>query len=190
LREWRDRAIPFEREQVFNVLGDICRDHIDLNSEVQLQRREYNDNRSYDSKLFRVVGVRIADADDGSRMYITNLPNGTFSPEDISTLYRARWALELLFRELKSQYGLGRFQTEKEHIVRIQAKAALLTPVVSRAIVRLFVDYAEELGDDCVFPTERWATTFRSYAQQVLSEIVVSFDYDPNLPDTWYREAR
>ena len=62
--------------------------------------------------------------------------------------------------------------------------AALLTLVVSRTILRLFVDHAHEQGNDCVFPTERWATTFRSYAQQVLSEIVVSFSYDPNLPTT------
>jgi len=55
---------------------------------------------------------------------------------------------------------LGGFQTEKEHIVRIQVTAALLTLVVSRAILRLFVDHAREQGDDCVFPLERWATTF------------------------------
>lgn len=59
--------------------------------------------------------------------------------------------------------------------------AALLTTSVSSAILRLFVDHAHEQGDDCVFPTERWATTFRSYAQQILSEIVVSYTYDPNL---------
>ena len=68
--------------------------------------------------------------------------------------------------------------------------AALLRLVVSRAILRLLVDYAHDLGDNCVFPTERLATTFRSYTQRVLSEIVVSFSYEPNLPDTWYREAR
>lgn len=190
LREWRGRAIPLEGKHVFDVLGDLCRKHIDVEVEVRFQRRAYNETRSWDSKRFRVVGVRDEDADDGYRLYMTNLPGGKFSPEDVSTLYRARWVVELLFRELKSQYGLGRFQTEKEHIVRIQVTAALLTLVVSRAILRLFVDHAEELGDTCVFPTERWATTFRSYAQQVLSEIVVSFDYDPNLPNTWYREAR
>jgi hypothetical protein len=54
----------------------------------------------------------------------------------------------------------------------------------------LFVDHAQEQGDECVFPTERWATTFRLYAQQVLAEIVVSFEYDPNLPNTWYQEAK
>jgi hypothetical protein len=31
---------------------------------------------------------------------------------------------------------------------------------------------------------------YRSYAQRVLSDIVVSFSYEPNLPNTWYREAR
>jgi IS4 transposase len=190
LREWRGRAIPLAGKNVFDVLGDLCREHIDVEVEVQFQRREYNGKRSWDSKRFRVVGVRDEDAADGYRLYMTNLPSGTFSPDDVSTLYRARWVVELLFRELKSQYGLGRFQTEKEHIVWIQVMAALLTLVVSRAILRLFVDHAEKVGDDCVFPTERWATTFRSYAQQILSEIVVSFDYDPNLPNTWYREAR
>jgi IS4 transposase len=190
LREWRGRAIPLEGANVFDVVGDLCREQIDVEVEVRFQRREYNERRSWDSKRFRVVGVRDEDADDGYRLYITNLPSGKFSPEDVSTLYRARWVVELLFRELKSQYGLGRFQTGKEHIVRIQVTAALLTLVVSRAILRLFVDHAQEQGDECVFPTERWATTFRLYAQQVLAEIVVSFEYDPNLPNTWYQEAK
>jgi IS4 transposase len=55
-------------------------------------------------------------ADDGYRLYIMNLPSGGFSLEHVATLYRARWALELLFRELKSQYGLGRFQTQKKYM--------------------------------------------------------------------------
>lgn len=122
----------------------------------------YNERRSWDSKRYRVVGVLITDADDGCRLYITDLPNGEFSPKQVATLYRARWVVELLFRELKSQYGLGRFQTENGHIVRIQVTSALPTLVVSRAILRLFVDRAHELGDECVFPTERWAYDRRS----------------------------
>jgi hypothetical protein len=90
----------------------------------------------------------------------------------------------------EAQYGLGYFQTEKEHIVRIQETVALLTLVVSGAILRLFVDHARDRGDDCVFHAERWATAFRSYAQQVRSDIVVAFSYEPNLPDTWYLEDR
>jgi len=56
---------------------------------------------------------------------------------------------------------------------------------------RVFVDHAEEIGDDCVFPTEYWATTFRSYGQQVLSDIVMEYGYsEPNLPETWYQKAK
>ena len=169
LREWRGRAIPLVGRRVFDVVGDLYREEIDVEVEVRFKRRKYKGKQSWDRKRFRVIGVRSADADDGYQLYITNLPSGEFTPEDVATLYRARWVVELLFRELKSQYGLGRFQTEKEHIVWIQVTAALLTLVVSRAILRLFVDHAHEQGDECRFPTERWATTFGSYAQQVLS---------------------
>lgn len=62
----------------------------------------------------------------------------------MSVLYHARWSVELLFRELKSRCELGSFQTEKPYIVRIQVLAALLTLVVSRAILRVFVDYADD----------------------------------------------
>ena len=95
--------------------------------EVTFQRRVYDGVRSWDTKRFRVVGVRDPDADDGYRLYITNLPAEEFTAEEIATLYRARWEVELLFRELKSRYSLGRFETQKAHIVRIQVLAALLT---------------------------------------------------------------
>ena len=191
LREWRGRTIPLEGTHVFDVVGDLCREHINVEVEVTFKCRVYNETQSLDSKRFRVVGVRVSDADDGYRLYITNLPSSEFTPEQVSAMYRARWVVELVFRELKLQYGLERFQTEKDHIVRIQVLVALLTLVVSRAILRVFVDYAAEIGDECVFPAEGWATTFWSYAQQVLSDIVMEYGYgEPNLAETWYQEAR
>ena len=159
LREWRGRTIPLEGAKVFDVVGDLCQEQIDVEVEVRFQRREYNESRRGTASGFEsstsAMRTPTTAIDCTSRTC-------RFSPEDVSTLYRARWVVELLFRELKSQYGLGRFQTGKEHIVRIQVTAALLTLVVSRAILRLFVDHAQELGDKCVFPTERWATNFRS----------------------------
>ncbi|GGI95687.1 hypothetical protein GCM10008995_02200 [Halobellus salinus] len=142
---------------------------------VSVKRRPYDESQSITPKRFRVVGVRDEDADDGHRLYITNLPSKEFSPAEVSALYRARWSVELLFRELKSRYELGSFQTEKAHIVRIQVLAALLTLVVSRAILRVFVDHADDYGDGATFPPERWATTFRSVAQLVLFDIVEAY---------------
>ena len=191
LQEWPGRAIPLEGKGIFDVAGDLYRKHIDVEVEVEFQRRPYGGTQSWDSKRFRVVGVRDEDADDGYRLYITNLPRDRFEPEKISTLYRARWVVELLFRELKSRYSLGEFETEKAHIVEIQVLAALLTLVVSRAILRAFVEHAEDHDEQCVFPTERWAATFRSLAQLILMKIAAGYGYPPpNLGTLLYREAK
>ncbi|EMA48184.1 IS4 family transposase [Halococcus salifodinae] len=191
LQEWPGRAIPLENERIYDVVGDLYREHIDVEVEVSFQRRVYDGVKSWDTKRLRVVGVRDEDADDGYRLYITNLPQDRFDPDEISTLYRARWVVELLFRELKSRYSLGKFETEKAHIVKIQVVAALLTLVVSRAILREFVEYAGEQDDECVFPQERWAATFRSLAQLILQEIAAGYGYPrPNLGEILYHEAK
>ena len=69
--------------------------------------------------------------------------------------------------------------------------AALLTTSISRAILREFVDHAEEQDEGCVFPTERLAATFRSLAPLILQEIAADYGYpSPNLGEILYREAQ
>jgi putative transposase len=140
------------------IVGDLHRTYIDVDVAVSFKRRSYDGTQSTATKQFRVVGVRNEDTDD-YHLYITNHPREAFNTSQIGTLYRARWEVELLFREMKSRYSLEKFDTSKEHIVKIQIVAALLTLVVSRAILRELVDHAEECGEECSFPTERWATT-------------------------------
>jgi IS4 transposase len=186
----RGNSIDIEGKQVFDIVGDLHRKYIDVDVVVSFKRREYDDQRSTDTKQFRVVGVLDPDTDD-YHLYMTNLPRKEFSPEQIATLYRARWEVELLFRELKSRYGLEKFDTSKPHIVKIQITAALLTLVVSRAILRVLVDHAEKRGEDATFPTERWATTFRSYAQLILMELADLYGFPPpNIPELLYQEAK
>ncbi|MFC7142915.1 IS4 family transposase [Halosimplex aquaticum] len=176
LREWRGRAIPLEGKQIHDVVGDLSRQYIDVEVEAEFKRGPYNGTRSLDTKAFRVVGVRNEDADD-YHLYITNLPREQFRPDEIGFLYRARWEVELLFRELKSQYELTSFETGKAHIVRIQILAALLTLVVSRAILRTICDHADH--PVAGVPKERWAATFRSAAQLILHELAAVYSYPP-----------
>jgi IS4 transposase len=112
LEEWRGRAIPLVGKRVFDVVGDLHRTEIDLTVEVMVKRWPYDGEQSITPKRLRVVGVCDEDADDGYRLYITNQPSEEFNPAEVSALYRARWSVELLFRELKSQYELGSFQSE------------------------------------------------------------------------------
>jgi IS4 transposase len=175
LREWRGRAIPLEGKKIQDVADDLHRQYIDVEVEVSFQRREYAGTQSYDSKTFRVVGVRDEDADD-YHLYITNLPRSEFLPCDLATIYRCRWEVELLFRELKTRYELDEFDTTKKHIVKILVYAALLTLIVSRTLLDLVTEHAE---DDAVFPPERWAATFRSHAQLILKELSQHLGYSP-----------
>ncbi len=98
--------------------------------EAQFKRGQYEGTRSLDTKRFRVVGVRDEDADD-YHLYITNLPREEFLPSDLATLYRCRWEVETLFRELKTQYELHEFDTSNSDVVKILLYAALLSLLVS-----------------------------------------------------------
>jgi len=134
---------------------------------------------------FRVVGVLVTDSDD-YHLYVTNLPD-EFIPKQVGALYGLQWEVELLFRELKSLYGLEKFQTSDPVIVEILVVAALLTLTVSRALLGMF----QELFPETVFPYKRWAKTFRSLAQLILEDLAQSFGHPPpNLPELMFRDAR
>ena len=94
--------------------------------EVELERREYAGEQSEVSKRFRIDGVRYEDADD-YELYVTNLPREEFLPDELATRYSCRWETELIFRELKTQYELNGFDTNKKHVVEILLHAALLS---------------------------------------------------------------
>jgi putative transposase len=99
-----------------------------------------------------------------------------FFPVGLVEIYRCRWRVELLFRELKTQHGLDVFDTSDEHVVRILLYAALLSLLVSRDLLDLVTEQAD---DKLVFPTERWAATFRSHAQLILHELGEFLGYSP-----------
>jgi len=95
------------------VAEDLHRKYINVEVEVEFQRRMYDKTQSWDPKRFRVVGVRDEGADD-YHLYITNLSRNEFLPSDLATIYRCRWEVKLLFRELKTRYELDEFDTSKK----------------------------------------------------------------------------
>nr|ASK38347.1 hypothetical protein [Halorubrum lacusprofundi] len=54
--------------------------------------------------------------------------------------------------------------------------AALLSLLVSRDLLGLVTEVAD---DEIVFPPERWAATFRSHAQLILSKLGEFLGYSP-----------
>lgn len=167
-----------------NRLSDLKRKRIDVTGRFGFKRRPYGEQQSSDTAEFRVVGVLVADTDD-YHLYVTNLPN-EFTSEQVAALYRLRWKVELLFRELKSRYGLEKFETGDKAITELLVVAALLTLLVSRALLTVF----QEIDPDVEYPEKRWATTFRSVAQPVLGDLDLALGHPPPyLPELVRREA-
>ncbi len=132
------------------MVDDLSQKYIDVEVVSEFKRGQYAGTRSLDTKRFRVVGVRNKDADD-YHFYITNLPREEFLPSDLATLYRCRWKVETLFRELKTQYELDEFDTSNPDVVKIPLYAALLSLLVSRELLDLVTEQAD---DEIVFPPE------------------------------------
>ena len=126
--------IPLEGEQIHDVVDDLHCTYIDVEVEAEFTRGPYEGTQSLDTKRFRVVGAH-DDDDDDYHLYITNLPREEFLPADLATLYRCRWEVELLFRELKTQYELDEFDTSNPVVVEILLYAAVLSLLVSRDLL-------------------------------------------------------
>ncbi|WP_458735405.1 transposase [Zobellella taiwanensis] len=65
-------------------------------------------------------------------LWMTNLPRDEFNSTDIMLLYRSRWQVELLFKELKSHTNLRKFNTEQKAIVEGLIWSSLLTLILKR----------------------------------------------------------
>jgi putative transposase len=87
-------------------------------------------------RVRRVVGVWDLERERWS-LYVTNLPPGEFSAEELLQLYRLRWEVELLFKELRSAYRLDDLPTSKPATVRCLIYAALLSMLLGRVLTRL-----------------------------------------------------
>ena len=87
-------------------------------------------------RIYRVVAVR--EPISGTwRYYVTNLGAAEFSANEIAELYRLRWEIELLFKELKSSYRLDEVATTKAATARCLMLAALISLLVGRILAEI-----------------------------------------------------
>jgi hypothetical protein len=66
-------------------------------------------------------------------IWVTNLHYDSYSADDIMAIYRCRWQVELLFKELKSHTNWQRFVTAQKAIVEGLIWASLLALIIRRS---------------------------------------------------------
>lgn len=168
-RRWRGASVPIVGRRVREVIERLQRETLDVVVEVAFKRRIYGGVRHTDRERFRLVGVR----DPVTRayhLYLTNIPLDRLSPMDIAQTYAARWMIELFFRELKSRYRAEDMPSSKRYVVEALLYAALITLVVSRALLAALRKKLGQLG--ARVPDERWAALFAEMAREILKVVL------------------
>ena len=99
-------------------------------------------------------------------LYVTNIPPDRLTAEQVAVIYTGRWQIELLFKEMKSHYGLEGVPSRKPHIVEALLYATLVTLVASRRLLRA-VRHALR-GRPHAVPEGRWAAIFAAVSSSIL----------------------
>ena len=132
LRTWRGNSISLEGESLQAVLDDLQRQEIDVRITLSFDRKRGSGASS--TRTFRLVGLRNEESEE-YHLYLTNLAREEYSAPDIAQLYRARWEVELLFKELKSRFGLDEIKTTDAYIIEALIIMAAISLMMSRVIV-------------------------------------------------------
>lgn len=82
----------------------------------------------------RVVGLWNPETQRYHR-YVTNLPPELFDVEELYTLYRQRWIIELLMKLLKSSCHLDHLDTSNPDALRTHIYASLLAAVILQSLI-------------------------------------------------------
>jgi len=113
----------------------------------------------------RLIAVR--DEESGIYYaYVTNIPTDFLCAQEIAKLYRVRWEIELLFKELKSGYRLDQLSSSRKSVVEAMIYSTMLTLVASRTLLQFLVgklpiaSYRATAG--------RWWKLLSIYAQELL----------------------
>jgi putative transposase len=179
----RGNSIDLVGKHWSEVVNKLHRQVLDVVVEISVQRRRYKGNHSKGVARFRMVAI-YNDDEQKYHAYITNIGTDKLYPEEIASLYGARWVIELLFKELKSKYALDVIKTTNPHIVAALIWVAILTLLVSRLINSLVRRMAEAHGKSIVrFTDQRWSTVFCETARDHLKALLSYLNIDMSAVD-------
>lgn len=170
LRAYRGPALEGEGRSWKELRPKAPKEILDLQVEIAFSRRAYRGHRSGDLLTARLVAVWNEDARK-FHTYLTNLGPEVLSAEEVAQLYGCRWEIELVFKELKSQYALDRVNTKNRSVAEAMIWASLLTLLVSR---RTYNAMREGLSGEerARYPPGRWAIAFREQSGRILDVVM------------------
>lgn len=164
----RGRSISLLGKRIRECLPSLKRGILDLMVETSLSKKVRGEKITY-PYVMRLVGILDEESQE-YHLYLTDLPPETFPAERIAELYRGRWCVELLFKELKSRYALDVISTSDPEIVKALIYSAMILLVISR---KLFVGYRDAMARGGHLVTQdRWARFLVEHSGLLLRRIL------------------
>lgn len=170
LRKCRGYSIDLDGKRVRFLLESLKRQVIDAEVAVAFRVPSANQKTSLKTETYRLVGLMNQETKE-YHLYLTNIPADRITAEDIALMYRARWTIELLFKELKSSYALDQISSAKPEIMEALILTAILTLIVSRKVLSVIqLAYPEKVKR---MTTLRWSNVFAVGAYKTLEGVLV-----------------
>lgn len=129
----------------------------------------YHPRMPMTKETFRLVGIFNKET-NVYHLYLTSLSPEQLPAEDVALLYRARWSIELIFKELKRLYKLDVITSGASDTVESLVLVAMLTLVVSHRVLNQVRLLAPEKSDR--FTPLRWGETFYAAAPKVMNRVL------------------
>lgn len=163
-------TLNVSKQKLQTILAQLKNDTLDVEGIVTYKRKFGKKGpKRCTTDSFRFVAIRNAETNQ-LHVYITNVPPENLSVIDIANTYRIRWEIELVFRQLKSQFRLSDFPTRKAEAVEALIIASIITLAVSRTFL-LELKKRDPLIAERM-PFERWSAVFVEFSVLLLHELL------------------
>ena len=157
-----ERGVFFVLREKKNMVYDVIKEqtHKDprILSDQTVRMSNTKSANLYPTVLRRVTAIVEVDGRDMEMTFITN--NFDWSPRTIAGLYKARWAIELFFKEIKQTLQLRDFVGYNENAVKWQVWTGLLTHLLLRFLKHV----------------SKWGLSFSRFAGTVRSAVWMRID--------------
>lgn len=125
-----------KKNAVFHVHKVIIDNTKKKNAKGVLKEQYVSVSYKEDGVIKKLQLRRVTFKDDHGHIYIFITNNFKISAAQVALIYRHRWMIEILFKQIKQNFPLTYFWGESENAIRIQVFSALIAQVLMVVIKR------------------------------------------------------
>ena len=120
-------------QDIQKAIEIIRSNKLDIDAKVTVRYFSSGEKKFKNTLDLRFIAV-YNERTDEYHTYFTNIPEEELAGRDVASLYAARWDIENLFREIKSENLLGRLKSKNDTITEIFIRIPILRLIIAREL--------------------------------------------------------